>query len=340
MSKYFQNKYAHSVTTMTPHRISFAGGGSDYNDFYRKFGGDVLSSTINQYLFVTVKRHSDIYPEKYRLQYSITEFSNSISGIKNNIARECIRLVPIKGSISISTVSDLPPESGAGSSSCFAVGLLTALHYFRGEAVSASQIAREACKVEIEILKKFSGKHDQYAASFGGFNRYIFKEDNNVSIESVNINTKNLRKLFNNLKLIWTGEKRDASSVASTYNFKDKRTINVLSKTKANVLTMKNILEGDVLDLKEIANNFKDSWNLKKKISKQITTKKIDNFSKKLFSIGVNGHRIIGAGGGGFFLCITNEAQIRKLKKILPKSRILDIDFEPLGSRVVSILYN
>ena len=339
MKNFFKDKYIHSVTTMTPHRISFAGGGTDYPKFYKKFDGEVLSATINQYLFVTVKRHGEIYPEKFRLQYSITEFCNSISEIKNNIARECIRLVPVNGSITISTISDLPPESGAGSSSCFAVGLLNALHRFRGETIAPSQIAREACKIEIEILKKFSGKQDQYAASYGGFNKYIFKKNDEVLIESINMDTKNLSKLFNNLKLVWTGEKRNSSAVASTYNFKNEKTINLFLDMKENVKIVKNILEKGNLNLKDLSKNFKNSWDNKKKISTTITTSKINDFSKKLLNEGIEGHRIIGAGGGGFFLCIVNKKQVNLLNKKFPKSKILGINFEPLGSRVVSVLY-
>jgi D-glycero-alpha-D-manno-heptose-7-phosphate kinase len=339
MNKNYKNKNIHSVTTMTPHRISFAGGGTDYPNFFKKYEGEVLSSTINQYLFVTVKRHSEIYPEKFRLQYSVTEFCNSISEIKNNIARECIRLVPVDGSITISTASDLPPGSGTGSSSCFAVGLLNALHRFRGERVTASQIAREACKVEINILKKVSGKQDQYAASFGGFNRYIFKNDDKVLIESVDINTKNIERLFNNLKLIWTGENRDASSIASSYNFKDKKTISILLETKRNVEFVKDIIEHNSLNLKDLSNHFKNAWKQKKIISKKITSSKINSFSKKLLSLGIDGHRLIGAGGGGFFLCIASQKQIDILRKKYPKSKIIKISFEPLGSRILSVLY-
>ena len=143
-----------SVTTMTPHRISFAGGGTDYSEYFNKNTGSVINSTIDKYLLVTVSRHSEIYKEKYRLMYSQTELCNQVKDIKNNIARECLKMVPIDGPITISTNSDLPPDSGTGSSSSFAVGLLNALHIFRGESPSSFQLAKEACKIEIDKLKK------------------------------------------------------------------------------------------------------------------------------------------------------------------------------------------
>jgi D-glycero-alpha-D-manno-heptose-7-phosphate kinase len=340
MKKFIKNKSIKSVTTITPHRISFAGGGTDYSNFYKKFEGEVINCTIDQYLFITVKKHGAIYPEKYRLMYSKTEFCNTISDIKNNIARECLRIVPIDIPITIQVSSDLPAESGTGSSSSFAVGLLNALYNFKGESVSASQIAKEACKIEVEVLKKNCGRQDQYAASFGGFNKFIFKKNNNVLIEPLNISKKNLEKLFSNLKLIWTGEIRNSSKIASSYNFKSQKIINYLLDIKYSVSTTKNILQKKELNLKKLSETFKYSWNIKKLISKKITTTKINKFGNILDLVGINGYRIIGAGGGGFFLCIASKKQIKKLNKYLPKAKILDIKYEPKGSKVLSILYN
>ena len=340
MRKFIKNKSVKSVTTVTPHRISFAGGGTDYSKFYKKFGGEVINATINQYLFVTIKKHGVIYPEKYRLMYSETEFCNSLSQIKNNIARECLRKVHIDIPITILISSDLPPESGTGSSSCFAVGLLNALYAFKGSLVSPSRIAREACKIEIDVLKKFSGKQDQYAASFGGFNRFIFKKNNEVLVRPLNINEKNLKKLFKNLKLIWTNEKRDSSKIASNYNFKSEKTIGHLMNIKNKVDVTKNILEEKELNLNKLSKIFEYSWNIKKLISKKIVTIKINKFGEKLKLLGINGYRIIGAGGGGFFLCVVNKKKLNKLNKYFPKLKILDIEFEPKGTRVLSLLYN
>jgi D-glycero-alpha-D-manno-heptose-7-phosphate kinase len=124
------------------------------NYFYEKHGGLVISSTIDKFIYVTVKEHQPLFTEKYRLNYSITEQVNTLNDIKNEIARECIRLLEIQESLYISTISDLPALSGLASSSCFAVGLLNALHQFKGDHVSIAQIAEEACHIEIEVLKK------------------------------------------------------------------------------------------------------------------------------------------------------------------------------------------
>ena len=339
MNKYFNKKSIYSVTTMTPHRVSFAGGGTDYPAFYKKFGGSVISSTINKYLFVTVKAHGEIFSEKYRLMYSKTEFCDDVNQIKNNIARECLKLVPVKPPITISTISDLHPESGTGSSSCFAVGLLNALHTFRGERVSPSQLAHEACKIEIEKLKKISGKQDQYAAAFGGLNKFIFNQDEEIQIVPIKISSNNISNLFNNLNMIWTGQKRDSSKIAKSYKF-NKQGQKDIEQLKKMVIDFQKEFQKKKLNFNKIEKMFRESWQIKKKFSKLITSDLIEKYSKKLDLLHIKGHRLLGAGGGGFFLCLLNSKNKKKIKKKFSNTKIIEIDYEPQGSRVVSLIYN
>ena len=339
MDKYFRKKRIYSVTTMTPHRISFAGGGTDYPEFYKKYGGSVINSTINKYLFVTVKAHGEIFSEKYRLMYSKTELCNKISEIKNNIARECLKLVPVTPPITISTTSDLHPESGTGSSSCFAVGLLNALHTFRGERVSPGQLAHEACKIEIEKLKKTSGKQDQYAAAFGGINKFIFDKNGEIQIVPIKISSDNISDLFFNLKMLWTGQKRDSSKIARSYKLSGSNLDNIM-KFKKMVLTFQKEIEKNKLNYKNIGLLIKESWTAKKTLSNSISPRIINNFSKKLNKLDVQGHRLLGAGGGGFFLCLLDSNKLKKVRKNFSKSKLIEIDYEPHGSRVVSLIYN
>ena len=160
------------IVTRTPLRISFAGGGTDLPEFYEVEEGAVLSAAVDKYVYVTVKRHSELFNEPIRLNYSRTEQVNSIDEIENNIARECLKFLEIEPPIFISTVADMPASTGMGGSSAFAVGLLNALHAFRGERVTAGQLAEEACYIEMEVLKEPIGKQDQYAAAFGGLNLF------------------------------------------------------------------------------------------------------------------------------------------------------------------------
>tara|TARA_Y100000996_G_C22535855_1_gene648253 strand:+ start:191 stop:1213 length:1023 start_codon:yes stop_codon:yes gene_type:complete len=340
MKNFINKKNIYSVTTMTPHRISFAGGGTDYPKYYSKNGGSVINSTINKYLFVTVKAHGEIFSERYRLMYSTTEFCNNISEIKNNIARECLKLVPVKPPITISTISDLPPESGTGSSSCFAVGLLHALHAFRGERVSPGQLAAEACKIEIEKLKKFSGKQDQYASAYGGINRFIFSKNGEVKILPISISSQNINNFFSKIRLLWTDFQRDSSKVAKSYKFtnQDKMQKNIHLEI---VDEFQELIEQKKLNYELISGTIKKTWDAKRNFSKSISPTYINNMSNKLNKMNIVGHRLVGAGAGGFFLCLLkSKILISRMRKTFKNKKIIQIEYEPQGSRVISLIYN
>src|SRR5215813_12235302 len=202
-----------AVTTIAPLRVSLAGGGTDIVSYYGQHGGAVVSSTIDQYVYVTVKRHSPLFNENYRLSYSKTEHVDRLDDIENDIARECLRLVHVDPPLFISTAADLPALSGLGSSSSFAVGLLYALHAIKGEDVSAGQLAEEACHVEIDLLKRPIGKQDQYAAAFGGLNYISFRRDGRVRLDPLWLPNDALGKLFKASMLFWTGHQRNAAEV-------------------------------------------------------------------------------------------------------------------------------
>ena len=172
------------VVTRTPLRVSFAGGGTDLADFYERGYGAVFSTAIDKYIYVTVKRHSQLFNEPIRVNYSSTEQVDTVDEIKNNIARECLRFLKIQPPIYISTVGDLQASTGLAGSSSFAVGLLHALHAYRGERVSPGQLAEEATHIEINVLKEPIGKQDQYAAAFGGLNFFRFNPGGAVTVAS------------------------------------------------------------------------------------------------------------------------------------------------------------
>ena len=191
------------VSTITPQRISFVGGGTDLPAFYESHDGEVISSAIAQYVYVTVKRHSPLFQEAYRLSYSKTEHAHKLDDIENGIARECLRLVHVEPPLYIATAADLPASSGLGSSSSFAVGLLHALHLLKGERVSPGQLAEEACEIEINILGNPIGKQDQFAAAFGGLNHMLFKKNGRVEIDHLVLQDNLIDEIFENSLLIW-----------------------------------------------------------------------------------------------------------------------------------------
>src|SRR5262245_3531502 len=230
------------VVTRTPLRVSFAGGGTDLAAFYDHEFGAVLSTAIDKYIYVTVKRHGDVFDERVRISYSKSETVQSIDDIQNNIARECLRFLDIAPPIYISTVGDLPASTGLGGSSSFAVGLLNALHALRGERVSAGQLAEEASYVEIEVLKEPIGKQDQYAASFGGANYFCFKAGGSVTVEPQRLLNGTLNELFAHLLLFWTGHQRDSSAVLQEQRANTPQKRQELLAMRANAHQLQEIL--------------------------------------------------------------------------------------------------
>ena len=245
-----------SVTTITPHRISFAGGGTDIPKFYENYGGAVLSTTIDKYLYVTVKYHSPLFEENFRLCYSETERTNCLEEINNAIARECLRLVPIDHPIYISTVSDIPSSTGLGSSSSFAVGLLHALHLLKGEKVSAGQLAEESSNVEINVLNHPIGKQDQYAAAYGGLNYFKFQPNGVVKIEHILPPGNSIKLLFDSILLFWTGVQRKSEDVLLEQHKSINEKQNTLIDIKDLVKNCRKILQNDPLDIKAFGKFF------------------------------------------------------------------------------------
>ncbi|MDC0044678.1 hypothetical protein OAI96_02010 [Pelagibacteraceae bacterium] len=199
------------IITKTPLRISFVGGGTDLPSYYNnnKFGS-VVSSSIDKYLYVIVKKQNELFDERYRLNYSITENIKNVNHIKNPIIKACINYLKIKDPLFIGTISDIPASSGMGSSSTFCVGLLNALHKLKKIPLNKKKIAELAAHIEMNILKRNNGKQDHYAASYGGFNKFIFYKHKTV-VKKINLSANNIKKIENNSLLLWTGITRNSS---------------------------------------------------------------------------------------------------------------------------------
>ncbi len=212
------------IIVQTPLRISFFGGGTDFPSFFMDEGGCVLSSAIDKYIFVTVKERFD---KKLRIGYTQTEMVDDLESIHHDLIRESLRLTGIREGLEVTTMGDIPSEgSGLGSSSTVTVGALNALYAYSGEIVSADRLAREACGIEIDTLKKPIGIQDQYIAAYGGLRFIEFKQDGEVSVEKVKIYAEAHRALNDNFLLFYTGVSRKADSVLQEQqsNIKDRLT--------------------------------------------------------------------------------------------------------------------
>ncbi|MGH7873356.1 MAG: GHMP kinase, partial [Candidatus Binatia bacterium] len=292
------------IMTRTPLRVSFAGGGTDLTDFYEREWGAVFSTAINKYIYVTIKRHGNVFNESIRLNYSKSEQVQTIDEIENDIARECLRFLDIEPPIYISTVADLPASTGLGGSSSFAVGLLNALHAFRGERVSAGQLAEEACHIEIEVLKQPIGKQDQYAAAFGGLNFFCFRPGGAVSVEPQRLNNGGLKSLFDCILIFWTGHQRDSSSVLTEQKANTSAKMASLLRMREHAVELQKLSSNGGLDIAKFGKILDESWNFKRQLASKISTSEIDEWYRMAIEAGAEGGKLCGAGGGGFLLFI------------------------------------
>ncbi|CAA7614506.1 GHMP kinase [Magnetospirillum sp. SS-4] len=322
------------VMTAVPLRLSFAGGGTDIADFYLKEGGAVLSTTIDKFVYVTVKSHGELYREPYRLNYYNAEHAQDLDSIKNDIMRECLRLVPVEPPLYVSTVADVPSSSGLGSSSSFAVGLLHALHVMRGDRVSLGRLAEEACHIEINVLKQPIGKQDQYAAAFGGLNCMRFETDGRVVLEPQTISADKIRILFDHLMLFWTNTTRSASEILTRQRQAiDDRMANLRS-IKAHCEQVRHLLNGD-FDPAALGGVLDETWRQKRGITEAISNSQIDQWYEIAMAAGATGGKIAGAGGGGFLLLIVPPDRQPAVAEALKELDRLPIRYEASGTRVL-----
>ena len=327
-------KEAKIVITQTPLRLSFFGGSSDIESFYLKNNGCVISSTIDKYIYVTLKSHGNLFDEKYRLNYQQAENLDNVKDIKNNIIRECLNFFKIEDPLYISTVADIPSQSGLGSSSSFTVGLLNALYSYTGKKVSAGKLAEEACHIEIEVIKSPIGKQDQYAAAFGGLNKFDFSSSG-VQSQSLDMMI-NPTDVFKNFQLFWTGVKRSADDILNSISFTNPNNVeNIKSIVKDCENVFEKIKQKEINNFENLGKIFDKSWQSKKMLSTKISNKSIDDAYTLAKNRGSLGGKIAGAGGGGFLLLITPINKQKQVTDSLVNFTEVPIKYEPHGSRVI-----
>ena len=322
------------IVTRTPMRVSFAGGGSDLPAFYEKDHGAVLSSAIDKYIWVTVKRHSEVFDEPVRINYSLTEQVDTVGEVRNDITRECLQLLDIEPPIYISTVGDLPASTGLGSSSAFAVGLLNALHLYRGDRVSAGQLAEEACQIEIDVLGQPIGRQDQYAAAFGGLNLFTFKPGGSVTVEPQRMPARVLMELFESVMLFWTGHQRDASSVLIEQSANTDRHVDDLTAIREQAYELQDVLRGhpSPRDLGAIIHR---GWELKRGLAASVSNPQIDDWYGRAMACGAYGGKIAGAGNGGFLLLVVDHEHQAAVRSALAELREVSVRPEVHGSQIM-----
>jgi len=319
------------IITQAPLRISFVGGGTDLPDFYRKYGGAVISSAIDKYVFVIVKERFD---KMIYLNWMKKEIVSDIDQIEHELIRETMRKTNVRYGVEITTLSDIPAEgSGLGSSSSITVALLQALYLYQGISVEAERLAREACDIEIEILGKPIGKQDQYIAAYGGLRHFEFRKDDSVIVTTPKIDEVFLRQLDSHLMLFFTGKTRKADVILNEQKEKIENTVSILKKMKDQSYQVLDALEkGNISFLGEALDY---GWELKKKLAGGITNPEIDQMYNKAKEAGAIGGKITGAGGGGFLLLFVPPEKQASVREALSAFRELTFHLGKDGSKSI-----
>lgn len=318
------------IIVQSPLRISFFGGGTDFPDYYLQEEGCVLSTAIDKYIFVVIKQR---YDDKLRIGYTRTEMVDQVDEIQHELIREALKLTGIKKGVEITTMGDIPAGSGLGSSSAVTVGALHAMYTFLNENVPASRLAREACEIEIERLKKPIGVQDQYISAFGGLRLIEFKRDGSIHVHPVVLEPALKRRLNESLLIFFTGVTRQADSILSEQQQNIQQRLTILREMKDMAKTAhQELLRGNV-DV--LGNLLHESWLLKKQLASGISNGMIEEAYQAARSAGALGGKIAGAGGGGFLLLYCPYEKREAVRKALSNMKELPFQLEPDGSKVI-----
>jgi len=321
------------IITKTPFRVSFVGGGSDLESYYSQHTGAVLSTMINKYIYISSHKFFD--ENQIRLKYSQTETVKDVREIQHPLFREVLQKFEINGALEISSNGDVPSGTGLGSSSAFTVGLLHNLYARAGIYAQKSTLAQEAADIEINRLQEPIGKQDHYAAAYGGLNIFRFLSHGAVEVEPLYLRREILETLQENLKLFYFGQQRRTSSILN------EQRANMEKKEKVAILKDMVVLVSELRDslytgqLNEFGRILHESWQLKAKLASRISNAVIEDVYKTACSAGAIGGKLLGAGGGGFFLFYCEKQNHQRLRKALCGLKEMPFSFDNEGSKVI-----
>lgn len=324
------------IISRAPVRITLGGGGTDLKSYYSRYGGFLIAAAIDRYIFISANKR---FYDSIRLSYSKTEIIDDVSQVKHSIFREAMKMLGIDGGIEIVSIADVPANCGLGTSSSFTVSLLNALHAYKRDYVTQKQLAEEACNIEIDILREPIGKQDQYIAAFGGVTCLTFEKNGEVIVEPLEIPEEALDQLENNILLFHTGIERSASDILQdqdTRSKQDDQSIidNLHAIKEIGLQTRKQLESGNVDGFGDLLH---EHWEIKKKRSNKMSDPFIDECYGNARKSGALGGKIIGAGGGGFFMFYCRGSDAPRLtmamKKMGLKPMKFHFDFE--GAKIL-----
>jgi D-glycero-alpha-D-manno-heptose-7-phosphate kinase len=319
------------IIVQTPLRVSLFGGGTDFPAYFREEGGCVLTTAIDKYIFVTIKRRFD---RLLRIGYTHTEMVDSVDEIQHELIRETLRMTGVADGVEITTMADIPSAgSGLGSSSAVTVGALHALYTYRGEIIPAERLAHEACQIEIETLGKPIGVQDQYIAALGGLRFLEFKTDGTVAAERIDLDEETRRRLGASLLLFFTGVTRQSDTILTEQrsNIQDRRPILRQMKQLA-IQARAELVAGRLGDLGALLH---EGWELKKRMASQVSNSSVDDLYLAARRAGALGGKLTGAGGGGFMVLVCPPDRHDSVRAALGHLQELPFGLEADGTKVI-----
>ncbi len=319
------------IVTATPLRISFVGGGTDFEDFYRRYPGRVLTVSINKYIYITVNPKFD---NRLRVSYSKTEEVDHRDQLEHKIIKAVLEDVGIEKGVEITSIGDIPSGgSGLGSSSSYTVGALNCLHSFLDNHISPDRLAERACHIEIKKIKSPIGKQDQYIAAHGGLNTITFNRDGTVEVEPVYLSPRTKEDFQNHLLLFYTGIQRSANPILSEQKQNIDKKFKFLKKLSDLVPVFKDNLEKG--NFEELGKLLHQNWLMKKELSSGISNPEIEKMYNRALRAGAWGGKILGAGGGGFMLIMAPLKNHKKIKEVLKDDQLTPFRFTESGSKII-----
>lgn len=321
------------IITKTPFRMSFFGGGTDMESFFKENGGSVLSTTFDKYCYVNVRHLPRFFDYSTELSYSKTERVTDIDAIEHPAIRNAMKMLDMH-EIRLTYEADLPARSGLGTSSSFAVGMLNAFYALKGKYASKKQLADEAIYLERVLCDEAGGWQDQIAASFGGFNRIDFNADG-YSVHPIIISPERKKKLNDNLMMFFTGFTRFSSDIQKANHLDDESKAKQLKQMLNLVDEAEGILTDQSKDLDDFGRLLDVTWKLKRQTGKSVSTSNIDELYDKGIAAGALGGKLLGAGGGGFLVFYVQSENQKSVKETMKDLLYIPFKFEDGGTQVI-----
>lgn len=322
------------IISKTPFRVSFFGGGTDYPLWYERNGGEVLSTSIDKYCHITIRRLPQFFEKSNRFVWSKIQLTNDINEVEHPSIKACLNYYKLQNGIEIHHIGDLPARSGLGSSSAFTVGLVHAINELIGKQVTSEYLAKTAIHIEKNIICENVGVQDQIAVAHGGFNHVSIDNDGIYSFNNLLLSRGRLEELQSNLMLFYTGISRYASEIVKEQlssmnsNYQKMLFLSSLVREGVSILQSSHSLDsfGELLN---------ESWAYKKSLASNISSNYIDQMYEAAKKNGAIGGKILGAGGGGFMLLYANKKYHNKIKEALKTNICIPFNFENKGSRIM-----